>query len=60
MIQGDTQWIPSKKIDFGCGRFVLATTPAAIEEMFSVVPSFDLTPRYNIAPTQNTLVIRSS
>ncbi len=60
MTHSNEHLIPSEKIDFGCGRFVLATTPAAIEKAFTVVPSFDLTPRYNIASTQNTLVIRNN
>lgn len=41
-----------------CGRISLKTPPGLLAELFGVDISFKLTPHYNIAPTQSTLVIR--
>jgi len=41
-----------------CGRFTLATTPAALVEMFGLGETPDLVPRYNIAPTQGAPAIK--
>lgn len=45
-----------------CGRFTLRLTPQELAEFFDLFRDLDvldqLTPRYNIAPTQNVLVIR--
>ncbi len=45
-----------------CGRYHLATNPAQLAELFGVLtisPELrDWTPRYNIAPTQNAVIIR--
>ena len=41
-----------------CGRFTLRTSPADISTLFEVsIPDIPITPRYNIAPTQNVSVI---
>ncbi len=43
-----------------CGRFTLAINPGAIEEYFAVDASgehTDLSPRYNIAPSQDIAVV---
>ncbi len=42
-----------------CGRFTLTSTPEALAERFGIEPPMTLTPRYNIAPTQDVLAIRS-
>jgi putative SOS response-associated peptidase YedK len=36
-----------------CGRFTLATAPEIVAEFFELTAVPDLTPRYNIAPTQS-------
>jgi putative SOS response-associated peptidase YedK len=41
-----------------CGRFTLRTSAADLVEIFEVARSFELTPRYNIAPTQTVAAIR--
>jgi putative SOS response-associated peptidase YedK len=41
-----------------CGRFTLRTPAADLIEIFEVARSFELTPRYNIAPTQPVALIR--
>jgi putative SOS response-associated peptidase YedK len=43
-----------------CGRFTLRATPAQLAEIFAVLRSADLTPRYNIAPTQTVAAIRAT
>lgn len=43
-----------------CGRFVLTTTADHIQQHFGVDDVPALPPRYNIAPTQEVLVIRQS
>lgn len=43
-----------------CGRFSLSTTAASIQEHFSLPNIPVLTPRYNIAPSQNVAVVRQS
>jgi len=40
-----------------CGRFALAATKQAISEYFGVLVHDDLPPRYNIAPTQQIVVV---
>ncbi len=40
-----------------CGRFALTYAKPKIEQYLNIQIPFDLPPRYNIAPTQNTLVI---
>ena len=41
-----------------CGRYTLATPPAVLAEHFDVQAQLNLAPRYNIAPTQRSPVIR--
>jgi len=41
-----------------CGRFNLRVTPAQLQEFFDLFREPEVTPRYNIAPTQTTLVCR--
>lgn len=41
-----------------CGRFNLRATPAELQQFFDMFREPDVTPRYNIAPTQTTLVCR--
>lgn len=40
-----------------CGRFTLKTDIDTIAQLFSVKPSLEVTPRYNIAPTQQVVTI---
>ena len=40
-----------------CGRFVLVAAPDAIQQQFSLPDMPELSPRYNIAPTQTVAVI---
>jgi putative SOS response-associated peptidase YedK len=46
-----------------CGRFILKTLPPAwrraFELEFSVTPGLQLRPRYNIAPGQDVLILRT-
>ena len=42
-----------------CGRFALIADAGALEEAFSVLDVDPFPPRYNIAPTQPVLVVRS-
>lgn len=41
-----------------CGRYNLRVTPAELQEFFNLFREPDVSPRYNIAPTQTTLVCR--
>jgi putative SOS response-associated peptidase YedK len=41
-----------------CGRFTLRTPPADLVEIFELLREPDLTPRFNIAPTQQIPVVR--
>ncbi len=41
-----------------CGRFTLRTRPQAVVEAFELLEYPDLTPRYNIAPTQAVATVR--
>jgi len=41
-----------------CGRFTLRTRPQAVVEAFELLELPDLTPRYNIAPTQLVATVR--
>jgi len=41
-----------------CGRFAFYTPAEAVVRLFSVEPTADLAPRYNIAPTQPAPVVR--
>ena len=43
-----------------CGRFVLTTTTEQIQQSFGVDDVPSIAPRYNIAPTQEVLVIRQN
>jgi putative SOS response-associated peptidase YedK len=43
-----------------CGRFTLRTRPADLVEVFDLLRKPELTPRFNIAPTQQIGVIRHS
>jgi putative SOS response-associated peptidase YedK len=43
-----------------CGRFTLATKTQTIAEYFGIELSYELWPRYNIAPSQDVLVIKES
>lgn len=40
-----------------CGRYTLHTPGETVEEIFDVTESVELTPRYNIAPTQEVAVV---
>jgi putative SOS response-associated peptidase YedK len=42
-----------------CGRFTLRTPAAELVEIFHVVRSIELEPRYNIAPTQPIAIVRA-
>lgn len=42
-----------------CARFTLTARPQLVADMFNVPGLFDFEPRYNIAPTQSVLAIRS-
>jgi hypothetical protein len=42
-----------------CGRFTLTATPGALNQLFpSLCEGLELTPSYNVAPTQNVLAVR--
>src|SRR5271166_4280225 len=41
-----------------CGRFTLRSAPAAIAQEFGLFDVPDLSPRFNIAPTQPVAVVR--
>jgi len=41
-----------------CGRFALKTPPRSIQQHFDIPETIDLSPRYNIAPSQDIVVIR--
>lgn len=41
-----------------CGRFSLRTDPGRLFEEFGLHPPADYRPRYNIAPTQDVLILR--
>jgi putative SOS response-associated peptidase YedK len=41
-----------------CGRFALKTPPRSIQEHFSLPGTVELSPRYNIAPSQAIAVVR--
>jgi putative SOS response-associated peptidase YedK len=42
-----------------CGRFTLTATTEALNQLFpSLFDGLDLTPQYNVAPTQNVLAVR--
>jgi len=41
-----------------CGRFALRTPPKSIQEHFDLPETVDLSPRYNIAPSQQIAVVR--
>ena len=41
-----------------CGRFALATDKKVLEMLYEIVMREELTPRYNIAPSQEILAIR--
>jgi putative SOS response-associated peptidase YedK len=43
-----------------CGRFVLATPPAALIQRFGLASCVDFGPRYNIAPMTKVVVIRQN
>ncbi len=43
-----------------CGRFTLASKAQTIAEYFGIDLPYDLKPRYNIAPSQDVLVIKQS
>ena len=40
-----------------CGRYALTTTPAALSKLFGVLMKLQLTPRFNVAPTQMMPVV---
>ena len=42
-----------------CGRFYLTATPAEIRKQFKLEQVAELVPRYNIAPTQSSPIIRA-
>src|SRR5580704_6621758 len=41
-----------------CGRFTLRTPPKDLVEVFQLLRTLEMTPRYNIAPTQPVAVVR--
>lgn len=41
-----------------CGRFTLRTPPKDLVEVFQLLHTLEMTPRYNIAPTQPVAVVR--
>ena len=41
-----------------CGRFTLTNSAEALAEAFDLAQIASLTPRYNIAPTQEILAVR--
>ncbi|MBW2484724.1 MAG: SOS response-associated peptidase [Deltaproteobacteria bacterium] len=41
-----------------CGRFALKTPPRSIQQHFDIPETIDLSPSYNIAPSQDIVVIR--
>jgi putative SOS response-associated peptidase YedK len=42
-----------------CGRFTLTATPEALNQLFpSLFDNLELTPQYNVAPSQNVLAVR--
>lgn len=43
-----------------CGRFALVTEKHVLEMLFQIEIAMDLSPRLNIAPTQEVLAVRSS
>ena len=43
-----------------CGRFTLTVDPEELRDRFDLVSVPDLEPRYNIAPTQEIVVVRST
>ncbi|MDB4533832.1 SOS response-associated peptidase [Vicingaceae bacterium] len=43
-----------------CGRFTLRTSPAAMIDLFEGISFDDITPRYNIAPTQTVAAVRDN
>jgi putative SOS response-associated peptidase YedK len=43
-----------------CGRFTLRTPSADLMEIFEVARSFEISPRYNIAPTQPVVAVRQA
>ena len=43
-----------------CGRFTLTTAGDAIKDYFQIKTPLQLTPRYNIAPSQDILVVRQN
>jgi putative SOS response-associated peptidase YedK len=43
-----------------CGRYTLITDIGRIAESFGVAPALETQPRYNIAPTQDIVAIRSN
>jgi putative SOS response-associated peptidase YedK len=43
-----------------CGRFTFAISPEMLAEMFGITVLADLPRRYNIAPTQQVLAVRTS
>jgi putative SOS response-associated peptidase YedK len=51
---GKAEWKEGKM----CGRFTLIANPAEIEREFHVEVPGDLSPRYNIAPSQEVTVIK--
>ena len=42
-----------------CGRYTLTTPSELIADVFGVDPAIELSPRYNIAPTQSVPVVRA-
>jgi putative SOS response-associated peptidase YedK len=43
-----------------CGRFTSCATPAQLAEIFAVLRGLDLSPRYDIAPTQTIAAVRAA
>ncbi len=41
-----------------CGRYALTTPASVLARVFQLTLDFDVTPRYNVAPTQEVIVVR--
>src|SRR5205085_989818 len=46
-----------KKEDTMCGRYTLTVSIKTVAEVFGVAPTLEITPRYNVAPTQEVVTI---
>jgi putative SOS response-associated peptidase YedK len=49
---------PGPESLFMCGRYTLRVSPTELAEIFGVINSLELKPRYNISPTQTVAMVR--